>query len=327
MIVAVIQVDHLRKRYGAVQAVRDVSFTVSRGEVVGFLGPNGAGKTTTMKVVTGYIPPTDGRALVAGFDVAASPLEVKRRIGYLPETCPLYGDMRVRDYLAFVAEVRGIPRRDRAAAIGAVIERCGLRGYTLRPIGQLSKGYRQRVGLAQAMIHGPDILILDEPTSGLDPHQIKEIRELIREVGREKTVILSTHILGEVAATCDRAIIIRAGRIVADGPIEDLTRRAAGRRVTQVGAIGADASFDDAVGGLAGVSSVRPLDEGGAGRPRRLSVESSVEAAAPHALERAVFALAVERGVELVELHQPAASLEDVFLELTGDRERPGAAP
>jgi ABC-2 type transport system ATP-binding protein len=205
----VIEVRNLTKRYGPFTAVDDVSFKAERGEILGFLGPNGAGKTTTMRILTGYMPPTDGHATVAGFDVLDKPIEAKRRTGYLPETPPLYPDMTVRDYLDFCARIKGVPRADRRTQVTAVMERTRIADMAKRHCAKLSKGYRQRVGLAQALLHNPDVLILDEPTAGLDPKQIIETRRLIKELGGDHTVILSTHILPEVSQTCNRIVIIK----------------------------------------------------------------------------------------------------------------------
>ena len=218
-----IKVEGLTKRYGDVTAVEDISFQVKKGEIVGFLGPNGAGKTTTMRIITGFLPSTDGTVTVSGFDIFEQPMEVKRRIGYLPEHPPVYGDMTVEGYLKFVAKIRGVPRSGRAEAMDRVISHCGLKEARNTIIGKLSKGYKQRVGLAQAMIHDPEVLILDEPTIGLDPKQIIEIRELIKSLAGEQTIILSTHILPEVTMICQRCLIIDRGRIVADDSMENLT--------------------------------------------------------------------------------------------------------
>jgi ABC-2 type transport system ATP-binding protein len=217
-----IQVERLSKFYGPVRAVDRISFSVGRGEIVGFLGPNGAGKTTTMRILTTFLPPTNGKASLASFDVLDQPLEVRKHVGYLPENVPLYPEMRVREYLQFRAKLKDVPRSKRQAAIDGVIERCGLGETALRVVGQLSKGFRQRVGLAEAMVHDPDILILDEPTAGLDPIQIREVRALIRELGQRHTILLSTHIMSEVEAVCGRVIVIVQGRIAIDDSLEAL---------------------------------------------------------------------------------------------------------
>ena len=223
-----IEVEHLTKRYGPVTAVNDVSFQVRKGEILGFLGPNGAGKTTTMRVLTGYMPATEGRVRVAGYDVLEQPIEAKRRIGYLPETPPLYPDMTVREYLQFVAKIKGVAPADRKSRVEQVMARTWVTDMANRTCGKLSKGYKQRVGLAQALIHNPDVLILDEPTAGLDPKQIRETRRLVKELAGDHTIILSTHILPEVSQTCDRVVIINKGRVVAVDTPENLTRRLSG---------------------------------------------------------------------------------------------------
>ncbi len=218
-----IEVEGLTKRYRDFTAVEDITFRVEPGEIVAFLGPNGAGKTTTMRILTGYLPATEGKVAVCGFDVFEKPMEVKRRIGYLPEQPPVYNDMRVTEYLKFVAKIKGVPRRERNDAMDRVIQRCALSDVSDRIIGKLSKGYKQRVGLAQAMIHDPEVLILDEPTIGLDPKQIIEIREMIKSLSGGHTIILSTHILQEVTMICQRVLIISQGQIVADDTLENLT--------------------------------------------------------------------------------------------------------
>jgi len=219
----VLAVRSLAKRFGDVVALQDVSFEVARGEIVGFLGPNGAGKTTTLRILSTYLTPDAGTATVGGHDSAREPMAVRRKLGYLPEHPPLYLDHTVREYLRFCAALRGVPRRRRAGAVDAAVARCGLTEVRDRLLGNLSKGFRQRVGLAQALVHGPEVLILDEPTVGLDPQQIREIRELIRALAGEHTVLLSTHILPEVAAVCGRVVIVHRGRVVADAPVTELT--------------------------------------------------------------------------------------------------------
>lgn len=221
-----ILVDNVSKVFGAQRALNGVSLTLGRGEVVGLLGPNGAGKSTLMRLITGYLPPTEGRVEVCGFDVMDAPLETKRRVGYLPERNPVHEDMYVREYLQFVAGVHGV--KDKAQRVASVIEEVGLTPEVHKQIGQLSKGYRQRVGLAQALIHDPEVLILDEPTSGLDPNQLVDIRALIRRLGQDRTVILSTHIMQEVEAMCDRVVLIRLGNIVADAPLADFVKAEGG---------------------------------------------------------------------------------------------------
>lgn len=310
-----ITVSHLEKHYGPTVAVRDVSFDVRPREVLGFLGPNGAGKTTTMRILTGFIPPTAGTATVAGHDVLREPLAARRRVGYLPESAPLYEDMGVVDYLDYVGEMRGFRGEERRRRIARVVEQCGLGSAVAKNIGQLSKGYRQRVGLAQAMIHEPDILILDEPTSGLDPNQIIEIRSLIREIGREKTIILSTHILPEVSATCDRVIIIARGHLVGSGTPTELQRAAGGGVGINVLLRAAGKDVEPSLAGLAGADKVHFLGPEGNDHLRyRVRAAAGVD---PGTLAEELFALAAARGWPLRELRPEAASLEDVFRELT----------
>ena len=307
-----IEVRGLTKTYGAERAVDTISFDVQQGEVLGFLGPNGAGKTTTMKVITGYLPPTEGTVFVDGMDVRERTLEIRKRIGYLPESTPLYRDMVTYDYLAFVASMRGVPPADHARRIAEMTDACGLGDVLGKRIDALSKGYRQRVGLAQAMIHDPPILILDEPTSGLDPNQIVEIRELIKAIGREKTVILSTHILSEVQASCDRVLIIHKGRLVADGTPQDLQASFAGEQRVQ---FGVQASPDAVTEALEAWGRVRILEHHTNGD----SQETVFTLAAEHEddLRPALFHFAVKQGWTLTELHQDQINLEDVFRQLT----------
>lgn len=306
-----IQVDNITKNYGRTRALRGVSFTINRGEIVGFLGPNGAGKTTTMKILTCYMPADTGTASVAGFDIFEKPLEVRRRIGYLAEGAPLYHDMPVVDFLKFVGQMRNLPSGRLRQRIGEVIGMTGLQKAVGKNIGELSKGYRQRVGLAQALLHEPDILILDEPTSGLDPNQIKEIRDLIREIGREKTVILSTHILPEVTATCDRAIIISDGRVVASGTPQELMTRGTGQASVVVQVRGPKPDVESALAAISGVTGVEALEAvNGAARFR-------VNAGQGKDLPEQVFKAVVAKNWVLTELRPEGATLEDVFAELT----------
>ncbi|MDE2998048.1 MAG: ATP-binding cassette domain-containing protein [Gemmatimonadota bacterium] len=310
-----IEVDHITKQYGSLVAVRDLTFRVEKGEVVGFLGPNGAGKTTTMRILTCYQPATMGTARVAGFDVFDEPMEVKRRIGYLPEHPPVYSDMYVRSYLDFVAQIKGVPKKDRRSRVDSAMERCGITDRAKQLIGQLSKGYRQRVGIAQAILHDPDVIILDEPTIGLDPNQIQEIRRLIRGLGREHTVILSTHILPEVEMTCDRVIIINRGRIAAVDTPQNLTARASGNRRYYVAVSGDLDAAADAIGDVPGVVGV-----GHASEDRALEVDVSGDSD----MRPAIAARLVERDLGLVELRPITARLEDIFHELTmSDEESP----
>jgi ABC-2 type transport system ATP-binding protein len=307
----VIEVQHLTKRYGPVTAVDDVTFRVERGEILGFLGPNGAGKTTTMRVLTGYMPPTEGKALVAGFDVLEQPVEAKRRTGYLPETPPLYPDMTVRDYLDFVARIKGVPRNDRKSRVGAVMERTRVADMAKRRCGNLSKGYRQRVGLAQALLHNPDVLILDEPTAGLDPKQIIETRRLIKELAGDHTIILSTHILPEVSQTCQRVVIINRGRVVAVDTPENLTARLRGSETmyVQVDAMGAD--VEGALRTVPGVTRVAVADS------REQVVGLEVDSERGRDVRRELAAAIVTRGWGLLELRPMRMSLEEIFLSLT----------
>jgi ABC-2 type transport system ATP-binding protein len=307
-----IRTDRLTKQYGPTRAVSDVSFEVPRGQVLGFLGPNGAGKSTTMKMLTCYLTPTAGRAEVAGFDVYSQSLEVRRRIGYLPEDTPLYRDMTVLEYLEYVARLRRVPAGERRARIKKFGETTGVLHVLGKLIGELSRGYRQRVGLTQAMLHEPEILVLDEPTSGLDPNQIVEIRSLIKELGREKTVILSTHILPEVQATCDRVVIISDGRLVADGRPDDLVAREKSNRYRLVLEETADfAAVQGKLAGLPGVASV----ETPAGESGTLTFLLATDGGAD--LRRELYRCAVDNRWPLLELDRREASLEEVFGRLT----------
>jgi len=320
----VIEVQHLTKRYGPFTAVNDISFTVERGEILGFLGPNGAGKTTTMRVLTGYMPPSEGTAVVAGYNLAEKPIEAKRRTGYLPETPPLYTDMGVREYLDFCARIKGVPRRERKARVAAVMERTRVADMAERLCGKLSKGYRQRVGLAQALLHNPEVLILDEPTAGLDPKQINETRQLIKDLAGDHTVVLSTHILPEVSQTCTRVVIINKGKVVAVDTPDNLTSRLRGSETmyVQLDAMGADAA--GALAALPGVTRVSPSS---AARGEGLGLE--VESDAGRDIRRELAASIVNRGWGLLELRPMRMSLEDVFLKLTTQENDapPDAAP
>ena len=308
-----IDVKGLTKRFGHTVAVRDISFQVPAGQVLGFLGHNGAGKTTTMRILTGYLPADGGTAEIAGFDIFSQSLEVRKRIGYLPESAPLYLDMDVPDFLNFIAQVRKIPKSEIPEMRNRMIEICGLKSVLHKRIGELSKGYRQRVGLAQAMIHDPDILVLDEPTSGLDPNQIVEIRELIRQIGREKTIILSTHILPEVTATCDRILIIHEGRLVADGTPEQLTAQAAGDAMIWVTVQNPADDTRDILARIHGIREVVEDSDNGTCDGRRYGLKSKSAAG----MAANIFQCAVQNGWTLTELHTETASLEDIFAELT----------
>lgn len=314
-----IEVRGLTKTYGSEKAVDDISFEVRPGEVLGFLGPNGAGKTTTMKVITCYLPPTHGTVYVDGRDVRGDTLAIRKLIGYLPEHTPLYHDMVTYDYLMFVAEIREIPQRQRTTRLAEMVDACGLHDVMGKRIDELSKGYRQRVGLAQALIHDPPILILDEPTTGLDPNQIVEIRELIKTIGREKTVILSTHILPEVQASCDRVLIIHKGNLVADGTPKDLQERfAGGQRIVLGFADGARYRVPGRdVLEAAGQVRVADRRDGDGEVLYTLVSEESAD------LRPALFNLAVEKGWTLTELHREQVNLEDVFRQLTSREVEP----
>jgi ABC-2 type transport system ATP-binding protein len=317
----VIEVQHLTKRYGPVTAVDDVSFTVERGEILGFLGPNGAGKTTTMRVLTGYMPPTGGKAIVAGYDVLEQPLEAKRRTGYLPETPPLYPEMTVREYLTFVSKIKGVPRGERKARVDEMMRKTHVDDMANRHCGKLSKGYRQRVGLAQALMHNPDVLILDEPTAGLDPKQIIETRQLIRGLAGNHTIILSTHILPEVSQTCQRVVIINRGKVVAVDTPDNLTSRLRGSETMylQVDAAGADA--ESVLQRVSGVTRVAVADT------KQQVIGYEVDSEAGRDVRRELAAAVVSRGWGLLEMRPMRMSLEEIFLHVTTDETPVSAVP
>jgi ABC-2 type transport system ATP-binding protein len=320
----VIEVQHLTKRYGPVTAVDDVSFRVEKGEILGFLGPNGAGKTTTMRVLTGYMPPTEGKAIVAGYDVFDKPVEAKRHTGYLPETPPLYPDMTVRDYLMFVARIKGVPRSERKSRVATVMERTHVADMAQRHCGKLSKGYRQRVGLAQAILHNPDVLILDEPTAGLDPKQIIETRQLIKQLAGDHTIILSTHILPEVSQTCQRVVIINRGRVVAVDTPDNLTARLRGSETMYVQIDSAGADVSGALLAIPGVTRVAPAGPVAAVAAYEVDSESGRD------VRRELASTIVTRGWGLLELRPMRMSLEEIFLHLTTEESAapaPAAAP
>jgi ABC-2 type transport system ATP-binding protein len=305
-----IQVDNLTKRYGLVEAIHDVSFSVDKGRIVGFLGPNGAGKSTTMKILSCFMPASGGTATVAGFDVFSQSLEVRRRIGYLPENAPLYPDLSVASYLDFVAEIKGVGRSARRGRVADVMERCFITDMQNRLIGKLSKGYRQRVGLAQALLGDPEVLILDEPTIGLDPRQIAEIRALIRSLAGQHTVILSTHILPEVSMVCDGVIIINRGRIVAQGTESDLVRQAFPSARIEVRVAGATGDVAGALRAVPGVVGIEPLAS------RDGAVGFLVEAERDRDVRPDLVRLVTGKGWALQELHQVGMSLEEVFIRV-----------
>ncbi|MFB6258044.1 MAG: gliding motility-associated ABC transporter ATP-binding subunit GldA [Flavobacteriales bacterium] len=298
-----ISVEHISKEFGDQKALDDVSFSMKGGEVVGFLGPNGAGKSTMMKILTCFIPPTAGKATVCGFDTRDASIQVRKNVGYLPEHNPLYMDMFVREYLRFIAGLHGLDRKKER--IERMIDTVGLRPEIGKRIDALSKGYKQRVGLTQALIHEPEVLILDEPTSGLDPNQLSEIRDLIRDIGKERTVLLSTHIMQEVEAICDRVIIVHQGRIVADDPVKELRAKTGGQAAIQIeldGAISPE-EFER----IDGVEEAKPVGE----HEWKLIVEEGKP------VREKVFELAVERGMSVLTLHQESLPLEEVFKQLT----------
>jgi len=305
-----ITVENLSKVYGTQRAVDNISFEIKTGEVVGFLGPNGAGKSTTMKIITCYMSATDGSVSMDGFSVDDQPDEIKKRIGYLPENNPLYLEMPVIDYLRFCAEIQGVEKSMISSRMHEMVDKCGLESEKHKIINELSKGFRQRVGLAQAMIHEPELLVLDEPTTGLDPNQIVEIRKLIKELGKEKTVILSSHILSEVEATCDRILIINKGRIVADGTSDMLRQKATGNEVLTV-TIEDEKKNWEAIGknllALSSVEIISNLEEGS------FSVQSKPDVTS----KKQIFDMCVKNGWYLTELTGVETKLEDVFRELT----------
>ena len=310
-----IQAEHLSKTYGTHPALNDVSFSVEKGEVLGFLGPNGAGKTTTMRILSGYLPATSGRASIAGFDVMKQSLEARRHIGYLPETVPLYPEMSVSGYLDFMAKIKGLSGKTRKVEVYRVMEMVGVEQRSKQLIGKLSKGFRQRVGLAQAILGGPDVLILDEPTIGLDPRQIIEIRNLIKSLGSEHTVMLSTHILPEVSATCSRVIIINDGRVVAEDTPENLTRRLRGADNLQLEVRGPRREVLASLKRVPRVLSVDAAD----GRDGRTVFTVACEVGSD--VREQLAAAVVGGGWGLLELRPVGMSLEEIFLKLTTTEE------
>src|SRR5229473_120744 len=314
-----ITVKELTKKYARNTAVDNISFEVRKGQIVGFLGSNGAGKTTTMRVLTCFLPPTSGSAAVAGFDVLEQPLEVKKRIGYLPETPPLYPEMAAGEYLTFVGQLKGLSGVDLRKRVDAVCERCAIADVRTKLLGKLSKGYRQRVGLAQAIIHNPEVLILDEPTAGLDPKQINETRDLIKSLAGDHTIILSTHILPEVEQTCEKVIIINKGKLVATDSVSNLQRRARGAELVLVEVVGRNGALDPAsvqqrlekVAGVGRVAFKEKKQSGGT-----FELESLKDKFVRGDLARAV----VEAGWDLNELRTAAVSLEEIFLQLTQEQ-------
>ncbi|MFH1624099.1 MAG: ATP-binding cassette domain-containing protein [Pseudomonadota bacterium] len=306
-----IEVENLTKYYGSIPAIEDLTFTVEKGEILGFLGPNGAGKTTTMRILSCFMPATRGTAKVAGYDVFEDSLEVRRRIGYQPESVPLYRDMSVRAYLNFVAEVRGIDRRARGTKVEKAMDECGITEVSGKLIGKLSKGYRQRVGISQALVHDPEVLILDEPTIGLDPRQIHEMRELIKNLAGERTIILSTHILPEVSMTCQRVIIINEGRLVAMDTPENLTTKLqkARRIIVEIGG-----PPDDVIKELKEVAGVTSIEKKDAKSENTFvyAVDSTID----RDIRGELFTTISKNGWILSEMREIDMSLEDIFLKL-----------
>ena len=305
-----VSVENISKSYGFQKAVDNISFKVNTGEIVGFLGPNGAGKTTTMKIITCFMKPDSGNVKVGGISVLDQPTLVKRNIGYLPESNPLYRDMAILDYLDFAAEIQGVPRHLIRERILEMVHVCGLKNERHKKIGELSKGYQQRVGLAQALIHNPEVLILDEPTSGLDPNQIVEIRELIKRIGREKTVVLCSHILAEVEATCDRIVIISNGKLVADGTATNLRKQAQNKEILKV--VIEDGQRDEIFRSLQGIESVELVD-----LLPEYTQAFEIQSKADMDSRRAIYRMCVDKGWVLTEMTPIERKLEEVFRDLT----------
>jgi len=306
-----IEVENISKSYGSIRAVNNISFRVGKGDVLGFLGPNGAGKSTTMRMVTCYLAPDEGTARVDGFDITKDPIAVREKIGYLPENNPLYLDMGVIEYLNFIARIRKIPKPSLKTKVDRVIEICGLGDHSHRDIGELSKGYRQRLGLAQALIHDPQVLILDEPTIGLDPHQIIEIRSLIKSISGEKTIIISSHILPEISATCDRVLIIARGKIVGSGTPQELASLSGGGITVNTRVRGPGEQVFNALKNIDGVMDIRELGEENGISRFKLTAEKDRD------ICEEIFFRVSRNGWSLTELHREEINLENVFLDLT----------
>ncbi|GCL73727.1 ABC transporter ATP-binding protein [Paenibacillus naphthalenovorans] len=336
-----LEVKQVSKVYENQRGVQSIDFSMSRGEIVGFLGPNGAGKTTTMRMITGYLNPTQGTIMIDGLSMADHPKKARQKIGYLPETPPLYPELTVGAYLQFIADLRGIPAKEQKSRIGEVVERLGLQGRERQVIRSLSKGYKQRVGLAQAILHQPDLLVLDEPTSGLDPKQIIEIRQLIRELGENHTVLLSTHILPEINTLCNRVLIINQGRIVLDGQPERLAHTMGEAFEVSLEVRGPREAVLEELRGVPGVAGVRELD-GEAPKPESNAADSAAEssvadspdatvkvlvtAAAEEDIREALFYRMAERRYPILSMKKESLSLEDIFLKLTTSEALEGAA-
>lgn len=307
-----IEVKNLNKKFGTSKILENISFSVNKGEILGFLGPNGAGKSTTMKIITSFWPASSGKVLIDGVDVSENSLETRKKIGYLPENVPLYDEMRVFEYLKFVADVRGIDKNYQKEAITKASEACGLSKVLRKPIDELSKGYRQRVGLAQAIIHEPDILILDEPTTGLDPNQIVEIRDLIKKIGKEKTVIFSTHILSEVSATCDRVIIINDGKIVGEGKPDELIKKAKQKELIFLSLKANKERAFEVLKNVEGVEKIEPKE----GETENV-VAFDIEPKEGIDIRESLSLATMKNNWPILELSRKKTSLEDVFRELT----------
>lgn len=312
-----IKVEKLTKKYDDVLAVDSIDFEIKKGEIIGFLGPNGAGKTTTMNVLTCYLPPSSGSVCVAGFDIKEQSLEVRKKVGYLPEDNPLYEEMAVFEYLDFIAQMRSIPHEKKLERIKEVVNTCGLKDVISKDIGQLSRGYKQRVGFAQAILHDPEILVLDEPTSGLDPNQAREIRELIKKLKSQKTVILSTHILSEAQAVSDRVMIINRGRIVADGTKAELEGMVQGKERIYMKLENPPSDILNELPGLEGVLNVRQRDMEGAN-----IIGYEIESAKGSDIRKSLHRFVDNKGWQLLELHREIVSLEDIFRQLTEETDK-----
>lgn len=307
-----IKVEHLTKKFDKTVAVNDISFEINKGEIVGFLGPNGAGKTTTLRLLTGYLVPTSGYIQIAGMDIIKDSLEVRKKIGYLPELNPLYEDLEVLEYLHYFGNLRAIPKDHLKKRIKSVVESCGLGDVIGKDVDQLSKGYKQRLGLALAILHDPDILLLDEPTSGLDPNQIREIRNLIQQLREETTVILSTHILQEVQASCSRVLIINRGSIAAVGTTEELREMVMGKEIIGVQIKSGETDYSDELKQIPGVALVRYV-----GYEHGVGTEYEVEAEGEEDIRENIFRKAIEKNWIIIEIHRQKANLEEIFRRLT----------
>jgi gliding motility-associated transport system ATP-binding protein len=318
----VIEVENLTKDYGTTVAVRDLTFRVGSGEIVGFLGPNGAGKSTTLRILAGFLGATAGSVRVAGFDVQKESLAARRALGYMPEAAPLYPELRVREYLEFRAALKRVPRHERKSAVARSLELAAVQDVAETLVGHLSKGYRQRVALADALVSKPPLLILDEPTSGLDPNQILEVRRLVKELGKSHTLLLSTHILSEVEVVCDRAIVIARGRLVGEGTLAELKARQKGRKLV-LGVRGAEESARRALLAVSGVAAIATEAAGDADDAKRVTLDVNDDADPDAVAERAVAAL-VAAGLGVRSVSRSSASLEDVFRELTRDEDAAG---